>query len=153
MNRNPGLMMLSVVLLLIAGALYFQAGQMERRYQDEAERYLRQTLTELSDWRGSTLRGHLSDEARAVVDDASADRLLAEYRGLGALRRLEDIRFSRLSSALSVFSRQRRLGYSATGHYEDGQVDVTVTLLAAPDGLRIYNINFGRPVPLPEPGR
>lgn len=143
--RNPLLNTFIIASLVLFGGLYYYSGQVENHYSDNANRYLNAALTSISSWQTPDLKAQLSAATLAQVDDSQLDKLCAEYAQLGKFQRMEELQFSRLSGALSLFSEPPRLSYSSNVHFEHGSAVMTATLTLENQRFKLYNFNLGKP--------
>lgn len=134
-----------VVILLVVGGLYYYSGRQQQRYDAEATAYLRSALTDIGSWQAAALRRQLAPEALATADNTQIEALLSRYRPLGSFRHLQDLKFARLSAALSLFSDKTLLGYSATAYFSDGNAHLAATLVLRDGRFHLYNFNLSRP--------
>lgn len=142
---RPALPAVVIVLLCLFAGLFLYTSRQRDHYQSQAESYLRESLAAISDWQAKPLTERLAPEARAAVTSEQLQTLLAHYRPLGQLQRIDAIEFTRLASALSILSEPPRLGYQIHAIYEGGEADIAITLLAHDSGLQIYNFNLASP--------
>lgn len=134
-----------LAILLAVGGLYLYGGQQQQRHDEAARAYLQQALADISRWQPDALDRHLADRARAAVTAEQQRALLDRYRALGELQSLQDVRYERLTAALSAFSGDTLLGYSAEARFAHGTAHVTATLILEDGRLRLYNFNLGSP--------
>ena len=134
-----------LAILLAVGGLYLYGGQQERRHDEAARTYLQQALTDISRWQPGALERHLAAPALAAVTPEQRQALLDRYRPLGALASLQDVRYERLTAALSVFSSNTLLGYSAEARFAHGTAHFTATLVLEDGRFRLYNFNLSSP--------
>ncbi len=141
--RNNTLRIFILASLLLFGALYFYSGQVEDHYRDNATKFLRVALSDISSWEIEPLRSRLSRDTVDAVSNESLRKLLDHYRHLGAFQSMEEPVFSRVSGALSVFADKPRLGYSSRVQFEHGSAIMTATLTVEDQHFRFYNLSFG----------
>ncbi len=144
LRRKP-LHLVVLVVLACVGALYLYTVQLERRYDDAARAYLQRTLAEVSNWQPQSLRRHLAPATQQAVSDAQLNALVDRYKALGPYQRVDDLKFARLTAALSRFSGQTLLGYSGTVRFEHGSAQLSAMLLVEADQYHLYNFNLSTP--------
>lgn len=134
-----------IAILLAVGGLYLYGGQQQQRHDEAARAYLQQALTDISRWQPDALERHLAAPARAAVTAEQQRAVLDRYRALGELQSLQDVRFERLTAALSLFSGDTLLGYSAEARFARGTAHVAATLVLEDGRFRLYNFNLSSP--------
>ncbi|MFT3928844.1 MAG: hypothetical protein QM709_00995 [Spongiibacteraceae bacterium] len=144
MNMKP-LRILIIVALFAVGLLYWYSEQQRDHYDVAAQRYLQQSLSDISSWQRDNIKQHLTPAALANIDDKQIDALIERYRGLGAFKRVDDLQFARLTAALSFFSSNILLSYHGTVRFEHGNASLAITLIASQGRFQIYNFSFGSP--------
>lgn len=125
-------------LMTVVVMLYFYTSQQKTYYQRTALPAVAQILSDISSWEKQTLMRNLTPEARQTVSDAQLEELLNQYRQFGRFRSLEELDFSRMVSAFSLFG-EERVNYSGTANYDAGLVNVNITLVARGGFFLIYN--------------
>lgn len=143
--RNSALRLFILSGLILFGSLYYYSGEVEEHYAENARKYLDGALTRMSDWQPGSLKGELARETLLHVSDSQLQALTEEYRYLDTYQSMEELRFSRLSGALSLFADAPRLSYSALIHFSGGDAIMTATLTVEDERFKIYNLNFGKP--------
>ncbi len=144
LRRKP-LHLAVLLILVVAGALYLYAMQQERRHDAAARDYLQQALAEVANWQPQSLRRHLAPAAQQAVSDEQLDALVERYRELGSFRRIDELRFTRLTAALSLLKGDTLLGYSGTVHFEHGSAHLSAMLQVDAQGYHLYNFNLSTP--------
>lgn len=144
MNIKP-LQVIIIIALFAAGILYWYSGQQQGHYDVAAQRYLQQSLSDISSWQRDKIKQHLTPAALANIDDKQIDALVERYRELGAFKRIDDLQFARLTAALSFFSSNILLSYHGTARFEHGNASLAITLIASEGRFQIYNFSFGSP--------
>lgn len=134
-----------VAILVVVGALYWYSGQQQQHYDADAQKYLRQALTDIGSWQRENVKKHLALQTLAAIDDAQLDALIERYHGLGAFKRLNDLQFARVTAALSFFSSNILLSYHGDAIFEHGNASLAVTVIANNGSFQIYNFSFGMP--------
>ncbi len=132
---------ISIVLLIIFGTLYFYTGQQKEYYEKTALPAISGILKEISQWEKNGLLAYLAPEAKQTITEDNLARLLNHYRQFGAFKSVGELQFSRLASALSLFG-QRRVSYSGIAQFENGPVNLTITLNQTGNGFLIYNLSL-----------
>ena len=132
-------------ILVVVGALYWYSGQQQQHYDTDAQKYLRQALTDIGSWQRENVKRHLAPQTLAAIDDAQLDALIERYRGLGAFKRVDDLQFARLTAALSLFNSNTLLSYHGNAIFEHGSASLAVTVIASDGRFQIYNFSFGSP--------
>jgi len=143
--RHKPLHLAMLVVLAIAAALYLYSMQIEKRYDDGARNYLQRTLADVSNWQPQTLRRHLAPAAQQAVSEEQLTALVQRYATLGAYRRIDDLRFARLTAALSLLKGDTLLGYSGTVHFEQGSAHLSAMLQVESGQYHLYNFNLSTP--------
>lgn len=136
---------LIIVGLVVFGGLYYYSGEVEERYREPARNYLDSALNRISSWQPSALRAELSRQTLAQVSDAQLVSLSEQYKHLGPYLRMDELRFSRLSGALSLFADAPRLSYSSKLYFEGGSAVMTATLTLQDQRFKLYNFNLTTP--------
>ncbi len=131
--------------LVLFGSLYYYSGEVEDSYREPARNYLQRALLNISSWQASALTTALSRQTLAHVSDAQLSSLVEQYRHLGRYQRMDELRFSRLSGALSLFAEAPRLSYSSKIYFEKGAAIMTATLTLQDQRLKLYNFNLATP--------
>lgn len=149
--RRPVLPAVVIVLLCLSAGLFLYSSHQRDHYQSQAESYLRESLAAISSWQAKPMIDRLAPEARGVVTSGQLQTLLAHYRPMGKLQRIDSIEFARLASVLSILSETPRLSYQVHAVYEGGEADIAITLLARDSGLQIYNFNLASPELIQQP--
>lgn len=132
------------VFLLIMAALYFYTGKQADYYNASAPQQIAYILADIDSWQEQDLNKHLSIEAKQVITPTQLTNVLAFYRPLGSFQKIEELKFSRLASALSLFGK-KYIGYSGFAIYRGGRVELTITLVEEDNRLKISNINMTSP--------
>lgn len=147
MNKllNKPLHVVTVIILVVVGALYWYARNQQERYDVAASAYLRSAMADIGSWESSALQRQLAPEALAAIDGAHMEALVTRYRSLGAYAELRDLQFGRLAAALSLLSGNTLLSYSGQARFQNGSAHFTATLIHRDNQFRLYNINFGDP--------
>jgi hypothetical protein len=138
---------ITVIILVAVGALYWYAHTQQQRYDGAASAYLREALTDIASWEPAALRRQLAPEALAAIDDTHMQALVERYRPLGAFAEVKELQFGTLTAALSLFSGHTLLSYSGQVRFANGTAHFTATLVLRDERFRLYNINFGEPQP------
>lgn len=131
--------------LIAFGGLYYYSSQVEEQYGEPARSYLDTALSSISSWQPAALRAQLSRETLAQVNDKQLAGLSAQYQHLGQYQRMDELRFSRLSGALSLFADSPRLSYSSKLYFENGSAIMTATLTLQDQRFKLYNFNLATP--------
>ena len=131
--------------LIAFGGLYYYSNQVEEQYGEPARSYLDTALSSISSWQPGALRAQLSRETLAQVNDKQLAELSAQYQHLGQYQRMDELRFSRLSGALSLFTDSPRLSYSSKLYFENGSAIMTATLTLQDQRFKLYNFNLATP--------
>lgn len=142
--RNLSLKLFIIASLVLFGGLYYYSGEIEDHYQENASRYLDQSLRAIANWQPEEIKMRLAPEAQANVSDAQLAKLCRHYEHLGAFVSMEEPKLSRLSAALSVFGGQPRLSYSSRVTFSNGSAVMTSTLVLKDRRFRFYNFNLGK---------
>lgn len=142
--KNSALRLFIVAGLVLFGSLYYYSGEVEEHYQDNARRYLDGALQRVSSWQPAALKNELSQATLSHVSDAQLAELTSQYQHLGRYERMDELRFSRLSGALSLFADSPRLSYSSKIYFEQGQAVMTATLTLQDQRFKLYNFNLSR---------
>ena len=121
------LIVFSILTLVVM--LFFYTSQEKTYYQRNALPAVEQILTEISSWEKPALFRHLTPEAQQTVNDAQLEELLSQYRSFGRFISINDLDFSRTISAFSLFG-EKRVNYSGTVNFENGLVNINITLVA-----------------------
>lgn len=137
--NNEQLRSVSLVLLAIFAALYFYTWRQQDFYDQNARPAIEQMLKEISQWQKQPLLDHLSDEARQTLNDEQLEKLLQHYRKFGALKTVNELQFSKLASALSLFG-ATRINYQGTATFDSGPADINITVVPHGNSYRIYNL-------------
>jgi hypothetical protein len=147
MNKllNKPLHLVTVIILIAVGSLYWYARSQQQRYDEAASAYLRSAMADIGTWQSAALRRQLAPEALAAIDDAHMDALVARYSALGQFAEITDLQFGTLTAALSFFSGNTLLSYSGQVRFQNGSAHFTATLIQRDEQFRLYNINFGEP--------
>ncbi len=148
--QNPLLKIFILASLALFGGLYYYSGQIEDHYSENAGRYLNVALADISSWQTADLKGQLSRETLSQVSDEQLSKLCADYAHLGQFQRMDELRFSRLSGALSMVSNPPKLSYSSNVHFEHGSAVMTATLTLENERFKLYNFNLGTPDQAPK---
>lgn|SRR5690606_12413352 len=149
MKRLPVklLPLVSLIILCAVGALYWYSGQQQERYDASASAYLSNALADISSWERSALQRHLDDEALRTLSTEQLDAIAERYRPLGAFVKVEELQFTRLTAALSLFSNKRLLSYNGRAQFRQGSANVTATLIVRDGQFRVYNLSLSTPQP------
>lgn len=155
MNKllNKPLHLITIVILIVVGGLYWHAHSQQQRYDEAARAWLRGAMADIASWQGAALRRQLAPEALAAIDDAHMEALVARYRELGAFVDMTDVQFGTLTAALSLFGGNTLLSYSGQVRFENGSAHFTATLVQRDQQFQLYNINFGEPQLRGEPAQ
>jgi|KBSSwiStaDraftv2_1062776.scaffolds.fasta_scaffold37857_3 hypothetical protein len=145
MLLNKPLQLATIVLLAIVGGLYWYSSQQQQRYDAAATQFLNAALTDIGSWQREALRRQLADEALQTVDNAQLDALIDRYRALGAFKQIEQLRFARLTAALSLFNRNTLLSYHGNAQFENGSAALTATIIVSNHRYRLYNFSLANP--------
>lgn len=141
--KNLSLRIFIIASLVLFGSLYYYSGEVEDHYQDNAQRYLEQTLTDIASWQPAALKAHLAEETLQQVSDDQLRNLADQYRHLGAFQDMAPAQLSRLSAALSLFSDKPRLSYTSRVRFAAGSATMTATLTLEDQHFKFYNLNLG----------
>lgn len=142
--NNEQLRSVSLVLLVIFAALYFYTWRQQQFYDQSAMPAIEQMLKEISQWQKQPLLDHLSDEARHTLSDEQLDTLLQHYRKFGELKAVNELQFSKLASALSLFG-GTRINYQGTASFTSGPADINITVVPYGNSYQIYNLALSTP--------
>lgn len=143
--RGP-LLAFTLFALLASGWLFVQSSKQEEHYRNTAVPWIESSLEQIaSDWHSDDIWPLLAPEAKAVISEQQLEMVMAEYAPLGGFLRLQDPRFSRLASMLSLLSSEQRIGYSGLANFENGDAVITLTLLEREGRFYIYNISLDSP--------
>jgi len=132
------------VFLLIAGALYFYTGKQADHHNATAPSQIAYMLADIDSWEEADLRKHLSQEAKDVITSEQLANVLAFFRPLGRFQKIEELQFSKLASALSLFGK-KYISYSGFAVFRGGRAEMTITLVQENNRLKISNINMTSP--------
>ena len=137
------LMAACAALVFVFAALYIKTGNDEKYYAETAVPWLERTMADIATWQAQALRSKLSPEASAVISDEQINALMNRFRRLGDFNDFSDLRFNRLTRALSLIG-QTRISYDGVAVFSHGEAPFTVTLNSQPDGqFSMYNFNLG----------
>ena len=128
-------------LLTLVVMLYFYTGQQKTYYQGTALPAVGKILTEISSWEKHALLRNLTPEAQQAVSDAQLEELLNQYRRFGRFHSVEELNFSRMMSAFSLFG-EKRVNYSGVAKFDAGLVNINITLVARGGFFLIYNFSL-----------
>lgn len=142
--KNSALRVFIVSGLILFGSLYYYSGEVEEHYADNARRYLDGALQRISSWESAALKAELSRTTLSHVSDSQLAELAEQYRSLGSYERMDELHFSRLSGALSLFSDAPRLSYSGKIYFDEGKAVMTATLTLQDQRFKLYNFNLSR---------
>jgi hypothetical protein len=137
--------LVTIVILIAVGGLYWYAHSQQERYDEAASAWLRGAMADIASWQGEALQRQLAPEALAAIDQAHIEALVARYRVLGGFVAMSDVQFGTLTAALSAFSGDTLLSYSGQVKFQNGSAHFTATLVHRDDRFRFYNLNFGEP--------
>lgn len=140
---NEQLRTISLVLLFLIGSLYFYTYRQEKAHDQIARPAAEQLLKQISQWDKQTIFELLSEEARQTLNDEQLSRLVEHYRQFGKLQSIQELKFSKLASALSLLG-SYRISYQGSAIYSTGPANITMTLVPAEGGYRIYNFALSR---------
>lgn len=140
-----------LAVLAIAATLYLYAAQQERHHDAAARAWLQRALLDIGRWETAALHRHLAAPARETVSQEQLRALVERYRPLGAFEGLDELQFTRLTAALSLFSGDTLLGYRAQARFAHGSAQLSAVLMAEDGDYRFYNFNLSNPQL--EPGR
>ena len=132
---------ISVVLLLLFAATYFYTDRQEQHHQKTALPAAKSLLSTISVWEKQTLLEHLAGEAKNSLSDQQLEKLMSHYRQFGRFISADNLNFSKLASALSLFG-PHRVNYSGTAAFENGAAHVNITLTENDNSFLIYNISI-----------
>ncbi|MGJ8686368.1 MAG: hypothetical protein ACSHWQ_02730 [Spongiibacteraceae bacterium] len=139
---NSLLRVFVIASLVLFGGLYFYSSNIEKHYKDGATRYLNVALENISDWQSHSLRAQLARETQHHVSNEQLTKLTDHYRHFGRFQSMDEPRLSRLSAALSAFSKHPRLSYSSQVHFEGGKAIMTATLTLEDERFKFYNFSL-----------
>ncbi len=123
--------------------LYFYTNNQKDYYDAQAKPAAQQMIIAISGWQKSALTNHLSEQALQTLNDQQLDKLLTHYRQFGQLQSLQELQFSRLASALSLFG-QRHINYQADAVFSSGSAHINLTLIPHDSGYKIYNFTISK---------
>lgn len=135
------LRVICLFLLCTFVGLYFYADRQQDYYDSRAKPVAEQLLQEISNWEQATLLKHLSNEAQSTLDQQQLNKLLAHYRQFGQLQSLDNLEFSKMASALSLFGK-KHINYQSDASFTGGRVHINLTLIPYGDGYKIYNFTI-----------
>jgi hypothetical protein len=139
-NKNQ-LRIATLSLLILSIGLYFYTDNQQKYYDFYAKPAAKEILKDISSWQEDALLKHLSKEARNTLNDQQLLQLLNHYRQFGELQSLQELQFSRLASALSVFG-SKRINYQTTAIFTNGEANVNLTLISEDEQYKIYNLTI-----------
>ena len=142
--KNTALRVFIIAGLILFGSLYYYSDQVEEHYEENARRYLDSALQRISSWEPEALKNELSQATLSHVSDAQLAELVEQYRSLGAYERMDELNFSQLSGALSLFAESPRLSYSGKIYFAHGAAVMTATLTLQDQRFKLYNFNLSR---------
>lgn len=129
--------------LLFIAWCFFHSYQQEISVKTTAIPFLNSAMQNIANWHADTLQQHLSTEAQSNISQTQIEQFITQHQPLGKLQSLDNIEFSRLTSVLSVFSSEGKIGYSARAYFDNGSAIVTVTLIQRRGSYTLYNFNLG----------
>jgi len=130
-------------LLVLFAALYVYTSKQEDNYAQTAVPWMEQNLPEITTWEIDQTWNRLAPEAKAIIDRRQLDAILNQYELMGIYQGMENPEFSRLASALSLFSGDAKINYSAKLHFSNADAILTITLVQRQGEFMIYNMNMG----------
>lgn len=139
------LQIIVIVILCVVGSLYWYAGRQEARYDAAATAYLQQALTAIGGWHSTALRRHLATEALDTASDQQLEAMAERYRPLGAFQSLQEVKFARLTAALSLFGSDTLLSYHGQARFANGTAQLTATLVVRDGSFKLYNFSLSSP--------
>lgn len=132
---------ISLFLLIMFAALYFYTDRQQRYFESTALPATKTLLSEISNWERQTLLDNLGPEAKQSLNDQQLEKMLNHYRQFGRFLSADNLVFSKLASALSLFG-QHRVNYSGVGQFESGMANVNITLTQNNGQFFIYNFSI-----------
>ncbi len=123
--------------------LFFYTTQEKNHYQRSSEQAIHQILSEISSWQKTDLFRHLAPETKQTVGDAQLEELLNHYRGFGRFNSIDELGFSRMASAFSLFG-EKRINYSGAAYFDVGLVNLNITLVERDGFFLVYNFSLTR---------
>jgi hypothetical protein len=133
----------TLLLLTLSIGLYFYTDSQQDYYDQHAKPVAATILNDISSWQQSALENHLSNDARQTLNDQQLVQLLNHYRQFGELQSLQELQFSRLASALSLFGKPR-INYQANARFSSGEAHINLTMIATADSYKIYNLTINK---------
>jgi hypothetical protein len=133
----------TLLLLTVCIGLYFYTSSQQDYYDQYAKPVAATILNDISSWQQSALENHLSAEARQTLNDQQLGQLVDHYRQFGELQSLQELQFSRLASALSLFGKPR-INYQTNARFSSGEAHINLTLIPAANSYKIYNLTINK---------
>ena len=130
------------VLLIIFGALYFYTAEQEKKYQNTAVLWLKDNVPFITTWDPDQTWTRLAPEAKELVSQSQLNTIIKDYRLMGRLKSMEEPVFSKLASAFSALSWDKKINYSAQMHFSNADALLTITLVKRDGQFKIYNLNL-----------
>ncbi len=141
--NHSNLRVVTLFFLIICVGLYFYTDEQKKYYDATAIPVATLMLKEISNWEKKTLLKHLSPAAKATLNDQQIETLLNHYRQFGQLQTIDELAFSRLASALSLFG-EPRINYTTGATYSKTRAHINITLSQQDNSYKIYNFTINK---------
>jgi hypothetical protein len=136
---TSSLRIVTLFLLTACISLYIYTSRQQDFYDQHSKPAIFEILKEVSVWEKEALKKHLSAEAQQTLTDQQLEQLLGHYRQFGQLVSIDQLTFSRLASALSLFGKNR-INYQGDATFSQKQAHINITLTTDNDTYKIYNL-------------
>ena len=114
------------------------------KYLDAATPYLEQNMPAVVSWDFERLKPLLTPESRAVFETEQGQRVYKMFSKLGRLTSLDAPKFLNAKAGVALDKEPYEvINFSILGHFEAGDVEITLTLVTAGDSYQIDYINMG----------
>jgi hypothetical protein len=137
------LRIVTLLLLTLCIGLYFYTDSQEEQFNTTAKPATKDILMAISDWQPESLLYHLSTEAKNTLSEQQLTILLNRYREFGKFQSFDELQFSRVASALSLFG-SKRINYQTDATFSKSRARVNITLVLYNDQFKIYNLTISR---------
>jgi hypothetical protein len=138
------LRLISLFFLAFCTGLYFYTDSQQQYYDNSAKLITADMLMEISSWQREPLLKHLSIDAQKTLTNQQLEKLLDHYQQqFGQLKSIDNLQFSRIASALSLFG-SKRINYQTNATFSNGRAHINITLVVVDNSFKIYNFTISR---------
>ena len=115
-------------------------------YDETAIPYIKKVIPEISSWDIDVLKKYSSAEALNNVSDRDLIKLMRFFSKLGEFRSMDEPQFVNVTTNTDISNGNQTIAtFAIVGYYDNGEANITLSLLEVEGGFQIYHLKITSP--------